>query len=112
MDDVVLILSNPKELQKMRDITSNIAGIYHIEFGKEKSKAMKIGGNKTTFELKLGDMVLEYTDKIKYLGEMLDNKTNMKDHIKSVKGKVEAAYQTILAIAGNTSFIFIELSAI
>ena len=112
MDDVVLISSNPKELQKMLDITSDIAGRYHIEFGKEKSKAMKIGGNKDTPELKLGDMILEYTDKYKYLGEMLNNKTNMTDHIKSVKGKVEAAYQTILAIAGNNSFKGIELRVI
>ena len=46
MDAMVLNTSDPKELQTMLDITDDIAGRYHIEFGKEKSKVMKIGGGK------------------------------------------------------------------
>ena len=43
MDDVVLISPDPKELQTMLNISNEIAGRYHIEFGEEKSKIMKIG---------------------------------------------------------------------
>ena len=36
----------------------------------------------------------------------------MKDHIQALKGKAEAAYQTILAITGNRTFMEIEMKAI
>ena len=36
----------------------------------------------------------------------------MKDHIQATKGKVEAAYQTILAIAGNRAFADMEMTTI
>ena len=35
MDDVMLISSDPKELQRMLNITDDIANRYHIEFGEE-----------------------------------------------------------------------------
>ena len=38
MDDVALISTNPKNLQKMLDITNEIANRYHVEFGEPKSK--------------------------------------------------------------------------
>ena len=112
MDDVILASLDPKEIQTMLDITNKTAGKYHIEFGKEKSKAMIIGATKQKPELRLGDMILEYCDKYKYLGLIQNNKNNMKDHIASMKSKVEGAYQTIMAIAGNRQFKEIEMKAI
>lgn len=112
MDDVILITSDPKEMQKMLNITDETAGIYHIEFGEEKSKAMKIGGNKTLPDLRLGDMKLAYSDKYKYLGFMQNKKNNLEDHIKLITGKVEFTYQTILTIAGNKNFKDIEMETI
>ena len=38
VDDVVLISNDEKELQKMLDITDEIAKRYHLEFGKEKKQ--------------------------------------------------------------------------
>ena len=65
----------------MLDITNEISSRYRIVFGKEKSKVMKMGSSVQT-ELKLGDMVIEETDKYKYLGEIINNKGNLEDHIK------------------------------
>ena len=112
MDDVLLISSEPKELQLMLEITNTIAGKYHIEFGEEKSNVMKIGRSKNNPEFTLGDMNLKYTDKYKYLGYIQNNKNNLEDHIKALKGKVENAYQTLLAIAGNKNFNNIEMQTI
>ena len=109
MDDVLLISSEPKELQLMLEITNALAGKYHIEFGEEKSNVMKIGRSKNNPEFTLGDMNLRYTDKYKYLGYIQNNKNNIEDHIKALKGKVENAYQTLLAIAGNKNFNNIEM---
>ena len=39
MDDVLLISTDPNELQDMLNITNEIANRYHIEFGKEKRKS-------------------------------------------------------------------------
>ena len=62
--------------------------------------------------LKLGDMTMEYTSKYKYVGETLNEKANLDAHILEIKGKVEAAYQTILTIAGNKQFRNIQMEAI
>ena len=70
---------------------------------------MKRGGQNTKKPAKLGDMELEVTDKYKYLGQIMYNKGNLKDHIKMTKGKVEAAYQKILITAGNATFHYIEM---
>ena len=103
MDDVVLLSNSAQEMQKMLDITNEISSRYRIVFGKEKSKVMKMGSSVQT-ELKLGDMEIEETDKYKYLGEIINNKGNLEDHIKMLEGKVEAAYQTILHIAKDKNF--------
>ena len=52
MDDIVLITSNPNELQKMLDITDDIAERYHIDFGKENNKVMEIEGRKKQTKFK------------------------------------------------------------
>ena len=55
MDDVLLISTDPNELQDMLNITNEIANRYHIEFGKEKSKILKIGPSKKMPTIKLGE---------------------------------------------------------
>ena len=42
----------------------------------------------------------------------MNNKGNLKDHIKMTKGKAEAAYQKILTTAGNATFHHIEMEVI
>ena len=111
MDDVVLISNSAQEMQKMLDITNEISSRYRIVFGKEKSKVMKMGSSVQT-ELKLGDMEIEETDKYKYLGEIINNKGNLEDHIKMLEGKVEAAYQTILHISKNENVKGLKMAII
>ena len=112
MDDVLLISSDPKELQQMLNITNNVAGRYHVEFGEEKSNVMKIGRHKKEPNFMLGNMKLGYTDKYKYLGYIQNKQNNLETHISALKGKIENTYQTILAIAGNKNFNNIEMQTI
>ena len=79
---------------------------------RRKNEIMKIGAIKNKPEFKLGDMKMEYSDCYKYLGLLLNMKNNPDDHIKSTKGKAEAAYQTILSIAGNSNMKNIEMRTI
>ncbi len=53
-------------------------------------------------------MELKETDNYKYLGLIQTNKNNLKHHLTIMEGKVEAVYQRILALAGNTTFIEME----
>ena len=101
MDDVALISENHKDLQTMLNITYDVANRYHIEFGMAKSKILKIGKIKQKPHLYLGTNELEYVQTYKYLGETMNNKGTMENHIKETKHKTEAAYQAILAIMGN-----------
>ena len=113
MDDVAIVSNNETEMEEMLRITNEIAKRYHIEFGKEKSKTIKIGGKKGTVgNLALGRMELDYTDKYKYLGTVINNKLSMKDQIKEMRSKAEGAYQTVLAIGRDQNFQGIEMESI
>ncbi len=57
-------------------------------------------------------MELKATYTYKYLGVIQNNKNSMKHHLTIMKGKVEAVYQRILALAGNTTFKNIEMESI
>ena len=82
--------------------TNEIANRYRIQFGQEKSKIMIVGRDKDNDSFKLGQMLLQKTDKYEYLGVTLNNKGNLSDHLKQVKGKCEATItQTILDVARN-----------
>ena len=112
MDDALMITTDPVEHQEMLDITDEVAGVYHVEFGDDKSKNMLQGSKKDRPVFHIGDMILGQCEKYKYLGAIKNDKNNMKDHIKALKSKVEAAYQTILAITGNRDLADIEMESI
>ena len=112
MDDVALITTEPPIMQNMLDTTDETANRYHVEFGEPKSKILKIGKEKSLHNFKLGNNIMKYTEKYKYLGEIFNSKGNLSDQIKELRGKVEAAYQTMLAIAGNKHFQNIEMKTI
>ena len=95
----------------MLDITDDITGRYNLEFGKEKTKVMKIGG-KTKPEFKLRAIDREYCSNYKYLGYTMNDRHSMSNHTQALKGKVEAAHQAILAMSGNMNFKNIEIITI
>ncbi len=114
VDDVAIMSCDPSELQNMLDITNETAKKYRIEFSKEKSQVLVIGKQKSnqTEKFRIGDLELEQTKTYKYLGETLNDKGNIDDHLKGIKRKVEAAYQTIRLISGNQDFKGLELETI
>ena len=112
MDDVVLIHNTADGLQDLLNTTDKIAKKYHIEFGKEKSKVMTLGQKDRPNNFKIGEMKMEQTPTYKYLGETINNKNNLDDHIKEIKGKAEAAFQTILIIAGDKDLRGIQMKTI
>ena len=99
-------------MQQSLDITDDKSSQYHIEYGASKSNLQLIKHNKKPNampQFKLGNMELEITDKYTYLGLIQNSKNNNDDHINSLKGKVEAAYQKMLALAGDEDFSNIEM---
>ena len=50
-------------------------------------------------EFKIGDIPIEESNTYKYLGNTINNKETMHDHINAVKGKCEATTQSILSIS-------------
>ena len=112
MDDVALITNNREEMQQMLDITDTTAKKYHIMFGEEKSKVLKLGKQNQETQFKLGDIKLEYTEKYRYLGITLNHKNNMTEQIKEITGKTEAAFQTILHLARDKNFKGIGMEVI
>lgn len=111
MDDVVLIHEDPDELQRMLDITNEVAMKYHIEFGAAKCKMIRIGPGRKA-EIKLNGQTLEEVTSYKYLGEMINNKANLAAHLQTTKAKVRAVTQKILEETGNKEFRGIKMHAI
>ena len=99
-------------MQDSLDITNDKSNQYHIEYGAPKSNIQLIKLNRKRNEMpsfKLGDTTLEQTDKYKYLGLIQNSKNNNDDHFSAIKGKLEAAYQKILKLAGDADFSNIEM---
>lgn len=112
MDDVALITNNQQDMKRLLEITEEIAGKLRIEFGQEKSKLLIINQSKHMAPietLRIQGTILDQTDKYKYLGYTINSKHNLSAHLQNLKTKVEAAYQTILAIMGNKNFSGIEM---
>ena len=111
VDDVAIISNNPETHKKLLNITQEVANKYRIEFGKNKSKTILIGkGEKKPF--KINEMDLEYTETYKYLGEIMNHKANLDDHINDLDKKAEAAYQTIIQTTNDANFKGIEMEVI
>ena len=111
MDDIALIHHDDKELQKMLNITEEIAKRYHIKFSEAKSQTITIGKEPPN-PFNIGELVMDHTKAYKYLGVTINNKGNMEEHIKNIKGKTEAALQTIFNLAGNDNFSNMEMKVI
>ena len=80
-------------------------------FGAAKCKVIRRGRGKKS-ALKLNDEVLEEVSTYKYLGEVINNKGNLADHITEIEKKVRGATAAILAETGNTEFKGIKMKAI
>ena len=96
-----LIHHDLQKLQEMLDVTNHVANKYHIQFGAAKCKVVRKGkGRKST--LKLNGEVLEEVPSYKYLGEIINSKGNLSDHIAEVARKIiKGATTRIIAEAGN-----------
>ena len=112
MDDVLLADTNPQRKQELLNLTDHTSKKYHVEFGMPKTKYLRPGKTKQEIELKIGDNVVEETDKYTYLGEVNNKAMNLKDQIKNIEGKVEAAYQTLVAVAEDQNFKGIKMKCI
>ena len=100
-------------MQELLNCIAKVAGRYKIEFGEEKSKVMKIGGDPAFKpQFKIGNIDLKYTDVYKYLGEHKNSKNNLDDHIEETRKKTEAAYQTVLSVASDSNFKGIQMQAV
>lgn len=94
MDDVVLMANSKNEMETMLQTTYEIASKYRIVFGQEKSKLLKFG-NTNNEDMVLGNMVIEETQKYKYLGMTINSQHDYRDQITETKGKVEGALKNL-----------------
>ena len=57
-------------------------------------------------------MVIETTNKYKYLGEIIQDKMSLENNITEARGQSEGALQTILAITGDPAIKGIQMDTI
>ena len=80
----------------MLDVTNHVALKYHIQFGATKCKVTRKGKGRKS-NLMLNAKVLEEVTTYKYLGEVVNNKGNLADHISEIGKKIRGATSEILA---------------
>ena len=88
-----------------------ISDKYLIEYGYDKCNLL-ISGKQSEEEIKLNNEILAICQSYKYLGLKYNSKGNLDEQIKHLKGKVEAAYQTITFITQNPNISSLGLKAI
>ena len=113
VDDVAIITDNINDQKTLLKITEETANKYRIQFGKNKSQTMTIGKSISKEPtLGINEMHIEPCAQYKYLGEIINTKNNLDNHIHEIKRKTEAALQTVLFIAGDENFRGIQLQTI
>ena len=112
MDDVLLMEDKTTKSQTLLNITNDVSQRYHIEFGMPKTKYIRASKRRNPIELKIGERTIAETEKYTYLGEVNNRGMNLKDHIKHIGGKVEGAYQTLIAVAEDREFKGIKMQCI
>ncbi len=112
VDDVVLAETDPNRMRRMLEITNHVAKSFHLEFGKQKSKTMKIGKGTEKPKFMLGQMELEYVQNYKYLGFLQSDTNKTDDHFTAIRGRTEAAYQKTIALSTNPTLKWVEMETI
>ena len=111
MDVVCLIHHDQEKLQEILNVTNYVAHKYHIEFGAAKCKVVKIGKG-TKSEIKLNNQILEEVTSYKYLGELINNKGNLENHLTATQSKIRAITAQIIAETSNKEFKGTKMKAI
>ena len=111
MDGVCLIHHDLEKLQEILDVTNHVSNKYYIQFGAAKCKVIKRGKGKKS-SLKLNGEELEEVPAYKYLGEILNNKGNLSDHIAEIEREMKGATASIISETGNKEFKGIKMQAI
>ncbi|GFY05025.1 probable RNA-directed DNA polymerase from transposon BS [Trichonephila clavipes] len=106
--DNVLLIVQCKHFQDVctlsQSILNNICDwseLYKLKFNPLKTKVMKIYKKSTVdqrINVKLGDVIIEEVRNIKYLGIIVDNKMQWKEHISYVSSKSEKILLGLLRI--------------
>ena len=110
MDDVLLMHTDPKQMQSMLNTTNRIADRYRIKFGTEKSKIIQICTKPEHMtQYTIGESTLLNTDTYKYLGITINKDGNLLNHIKELEGKITATTQSIINLPNTNSLKRIQI---
>ena len=102
VDDIMVAHTAYTKLQKMIDSIYEISRKYRLKFGLDKCNHLIIGTDHYPHKnIKLGEDIIEKINIYKYLGINMNNKSNLKDHINIVNGKITSAVNTIANVTSN-----------
>ena len=99
-DDVAFITENERDMQTLLDFTHTWCETWHMKINMSKTKVMhfrKRNNPRSEFELKLGDHLLHYVDKYKYLGVIIDEFLTFDEHIQVMANSGKRALGGIIA---------------
>ena len=111
VDDIVSMNNDITKLQETLNVTSEISKKYKIDFGFKKCNILSIN-DKVNKSLSLQDKAIENCNEYKYLGLWYNNKGNLDSQIKHLKGKVEAAYQTVMYTIQDHNMLGLDIDSI
>ena len=111
MDDIILLADNQTQLQAMLNTLDKFATKWHLTFNPTKSKVMVVGhADRPHQQWRLGQLILEETERYTYLGEVISSDLQMQAHINYLQQKLIANTNQIFAIGSDESLSRIKMS--
>ena len=113
VDDVISFAEGEEDQREILQIINNFAIKHKIQWGQAKCKVMRIGKHKeNNQQWRAGDMVIEETDRYKYLGDVITNDGKNKENILTRKINIQSNTAIINSIASSEALYRIETAVL
>ena len=111
VDDVLSCVDGLENQMEILNIINEFALKHKIKWGQDKCRVMKVGRHDDKqHEWKVGEMVIQDTNKYRYLGGVITNDGKNLENISSRKLKLQATSITINTIASSDVLCRMETS--
>ena len=113
VDDVISFAEGEEDQREILQMINEFAAKHKIKWGQAKCKVMLVGRHKENYqEWKAGDMIIEETEKYKYLGDVITKDGKNKENIQARKTIIQSNTAIINSIASSEALYRIETAVL
>ena len=100
VDDIISFAEGETAQREILEAINEFAVKHKIKWGEAKCRVMRVGKHKDKDQVwQVGDIIIQETDKYKYLGDIITSDGKNKENIQDRRDKIQAATMTVNSIA-------------